>query len=98
MSKDKKLVIMINPQWTGGQIVSDFGIFGRKKKEDFVNSFTTTYSLQTKRMCGEDIRYALWAAVRCGFATHATTCNAQTRCNSSQHVQSMTVVPARAGR
>jgi hypothetical protein len=52
----KKLVIMINPQWTGGQVVSDFGFFGRKKKEEFVNTFKTTYSLQTKRMCGEDVR------------------------------------------
>jgi hypothetical protein len=58
MAKGKKLVIMINPQWAAGQIISDFGIFGRKRKEDFVDSFTTTYSFQSKRMCGEDIRCA----------------------------------------
>lgn len=57
LAEGKKLVLMINPQWTGGQVVSDFGFFGRQKKEDFVKTFDTTYSLQTKRMCGEDIRY-----------------------------------------
>ena len=56
MADGKKLVVMINPQWHGGQVISDFGLFGRKKKEDFVNSFETSYSLQTKRIAGEDAR------------------------------------------
>ena len=56
LAEGKKLVLMINPQWADGQIVSDFGLFGRKKKEDFVNAFDISYSFQTKRMCGEDVR------------------------------------------
>lgn len=76
MAEGKKLVLLINPQWSEGQVVSDFGIFKRKQREDFVNTFVTTYSFQTKRMVGED--------VRCGYsmmflAQHAAFALAQTR-------------------
>ena len=56
LAEGKQLVLMINPQWAAGQVVSDFGLFGRKKKEEFVASFEVSYSFQTKRMCGEDVR------------------------------------------
>lgn len=94
MAAGKKLVVMINPQWTGGQIVSDFGIFGRKKKEAFVNSFTTTYSLQTKRMCGEDIRCAPPDATKC--STHPLEDTPQQAFNRACAVAGHG--PVRAGR
>ncbi|CAD7700526.1 unnamed protein product [Ostreobium quekettii] len=52
----KKLVLMINPEWRGGQVISDFGLFGRKEKEDFVASFTQSYCLRQYRIQGKDVR------------------------------------------
>jgi hypothetical protein len=51
-------VLLINPQWQGGQVVNDFGLFGRKKKEEFVNSFDTSYGIRSLRISGE----TLWCA------------------------------------
>lgn len=57
MAQGKKLVLLINPQWRSGQVISDFG-FGKQKKlaEQFLSDFVLSYGLQQRRMLGEDIR------------------------------------------
>lgn len=57
LAEGKQLVLLINPQWQSGQVISDFGLFGRKKKEEFVQSCTKTYTLKAMRITGEDIRF-----------------------------------------
>lgn len=44
------LVLMVNPQWQSGQLISDLG-FGpwRRKNEEFVVSFENVYSLKRFR-------------------------------------------------
>lgn len=56
-NKDVELFLLINPQWQGGQVISDFG-FGRRKQqiEEFVNEFEFTYSLKQYRIQGRDIK------------------------------------------
>eukprot|EP00475_Leptophrys_vorax_P030836 TRINITY_DN46507_c0_g1_i1.p1 TRINITY_DN46507_c0_g1~~TRINITY_DN46507_c0_g1_i1.p1 ORF type:complete len:359 (+),score=6.22 TRINITY_DN46507_c0_g1_i1:142-1077(+) len=56
-----RTVIMVNPQWQPGQVVSDFG-FGRRRKEaeEFLGSFLTAYSLRRTR-----IRSAEVTVVKC---------------------------------
>eukprot|EP00963_Diacronema_lutheri_P010348 scaffold1019_cov338-Pavlova_lutheri.AAC.25 len=57
MARGKRLVLLINPQWRSGQVISDFGL-GKKKKlaEQFLSDFVLSYGLQQRRMLGEDIR------------------------------------------
>ena len=39
-----RLVLMINPQWQPGQVVSEFGFGDRRKlREEFVDSFETVF-------------------------------------------------------
>ena len=54
-AEKKELVLLINPQWRTGQVVSDFGIFGRRRKEEFVATFETAYSVTPKRAAGRTI-------------------------------------------
>ncbi len=44
------LVLMVNPQWQTGQLISDLG-FGpwRKRNEEFIDSFQNVYSLKRLR-------------------------------------------------
>ncbi|GMH34312.1 hypothetical protein BSKO_02146 [Bryopsis sp. KO-2023] len=53
----RSLGLLINPQWMGGQVISDFG-FGNKKKnaEKFLEPFQWTYSLKQYRVQGYDLR------------------------------------------
>ena len=47
---------MVNPQWTAGQFVSDFGFgAGSKELQSFVAAFQDTYFLKQQRVQGEDI-------------------------------------------
>ncbi|CAM6125205.1 unnamed protein product [Calypogeia fissa] len=52
-SKDENMpLLLVNPQWRlAGNVISDFG-FGpwKRKKEEFVNTFTTTYTLLEQRV------------------------------------------------
>ena len=41
------------------QVVSDFGFFGRKKAEQFLESFEDTYYLRQMRISGDSVRCAL---------------------------------------
>eukprot|EP00250_Pteridium_aquilinum_P034650 c7880_g1_i1 orf=136-1098(-) len=56
INNDRPL-LLVNPQWQGGQVISDFG-FGaqRKSREEFVASFNTVYYLKQLRILGEDVR------------------------------------------
>lgn len=55
--KGQKLFLMINPQWSNkGQLIPDFGLFGRAAKEEFVGKFAETYFLKQIRVEGESIR------------------------------------------
>lgn len=58
LAQGKRLALIVNPQWTGGQVISDFGVvgFGRRRREAIAASFAPTYRLATKRISGEDIR------------------------------------------
>lgn len=57
LCKGKPLSLLINTQWRGGQVVSDFGIGGqRQRKEEFVSSFEMTYCLRQYRLQGSDVR------------------------------------------
>ena len=52
------VMLLVNPQYTTrGQVVSDFGIFPWQKKaaEDFLGSFTETYTLAQLRINGDDV-------------------------------------------
>lgn len=40
------------------QVVSDFGFFGRKKAEQFLESFEDTYYLRQMRISGDSVRCA----------------------------------------
>ena len=46
------LVLMVNPQWQTGQLISDLG-FGpwRRRNEEFIDSFQNVYSLKRLRYC-----------------------------------------------
>mmetsp|Transcript_21078 Transcript_21078/g.66789 ORF Transcript_21078/g.66789 Transcript_21078/m.66789 type:complete len:252 (-) Transcript_21078:83-838(-) len=56
-SDASKLVMIVNPQWQGGQVVSDFGVGPwRKKNEEFVDGFEKVYVCKKFRACGEDVR------------------------------------------
>lgn len=50
-------LLLLNPQWQAGQVISDFG-FGdqRKQREKFVQSFSNVYFLKQTRILGEDVR------------------------------------------
>lgn len=52
-----RLLLLVNPQWQGGQVISDFG-FGaqRKQREEFVTRFNIVYYLKQLRILGEDVR------------------------------------------
>lgn len=54
-AENKELVLLINPQWRTGQVISDFGLFGRRRKEEFVATFKTVYSVTSKRAAGRTI-------------------------------------------
>lgn len=54
---EKRAVLMINPQWQGGQVISDFGIGPwRKANEEFVDSFQDVYFFKQIRITGDDCR------------------------------------------
>jgi hypothetical protein len=62
------LTLLVNPQWTSGNVVSDFGIGPwRRRNEDFVASFEQTYVLKQMRISGDNIRCVL--AGSCILAT-----------------------------
>jgi len=42
------LLLMVNPQWQSGQVVSDFGFFGRKGAEQFIASASAQPCTGTK--------------------------------------------------
>eukprot|EP00271_Cylindrocystis_brebissonii_P015650 TRINITY_DN385_c2_g1_i1.p1 TRINITY_DN385_c2_g1~~TRINITY_DN385_c2_g1_i1.p1 ORF type:complete len:384 (+),score=49.11 TRINITY_DN385_c2_g1_i1:92-1243(+) len=50
-------LLLVNPQWQGGQVISDFG-FGQRRKEAeaLVASFTPTYALKRLRIQSRDVR------------------------------------------
>ena len=51
------LTLLVNPQWTSGNLVSDFGIGPwRRRNEEFVASFEQTYVLKQMRISGDNIR------------------------------------------
>lgn len=50
------LMLLVNPQWQSGQVVSDFGIFGRKAAEEFVAGFEDVYCLKVYTISGDSIR------------------------------------------
>lgn len=52
-----RILLLVNPQWQGGQVISDFG-FGaqRKLREEFVATFNIVYYLKQLRILGEDVR------------------------------------------
>ena len=52
------LTILVNPQWNDGpgQLVPDFGFFGRAKKSAAAASFGLAYSLSQMRVSGDDTR------------------------------------------
>ncbi len=52
------LTVLVNPQWQGGQLVSDFG-WGpwKARNEELVGSFQETYVFKQLRVQGEDVRY-----------------------------------------
>ncbi|KAI5072320.1 hypothetical protein GOP47_0012426 [Adiantum capillus-veneris] len=54
---NNRLLLLVNPQWQGGQVISDFG-FGaqRKVREEFIATFSTVYYLKQLRILGEDVR------------------------------------------
>lgn len=54
--KEGRTLVLVNPQWQGGQVVSDFG-FGRKRKEaeEFLGSFLTVYSLKRTRIRSTEV-------------------------------------------
>lgn len=58
--KKDGLVLLINPQWQGGQAVSDFG-FGpwKRRKEEFVATFQDVFFLKQFRIFGDNVRYVL---------------------------------------
>lgn len=52
------LTVLVNPQWTKGNLVSDFGIGPwRRRNEEFVASFQQTYVLKQMRISGDNVRY-----------------------------------------
>eukprot|EP01025_Chloroclados_australasicus_P004398 TRINITY_DN11077_c0_g1_i7.p1 TRINITY_DN11077_c0_g1~~TRINITY_DN11077_c0_g1_i7.p1 ORF type:complete len:285 (+),score=34.14 TRINITY_DN11077_c0_g1_i7:95-949(+) len=57
MAENKKLMLFVNPQWQGGQVVSDFG-FGpwKKRNEEFVNQFEPTFVYKQIRIAGDNVR------------------------------------------
>lgn len=69
-----KLFLLINPQWTDGQVISDFG-FGRRKEEieSFLREFQDTYFLKSYRIQGRDVRYT------CIFKSDKTLCDSVLR-------------------
>ena len=51
------LTVLVNPQWTKGNLVSDFGIGPwRRRNEEFVASFQQTYVLKQMRISGDNVR------------------------------------------
>jgi hypothetical protein len=58
--KNDGLVLLINPQWQGGQAVSDFG-FGpwKRRKEEFVATFQDVFFLKQFRIFGDNVRYVV---------------------------------------
>lgn len=57
LSEDRAVTLLINQQWRGGQVISDFG-FGNKKRQadEFLDDFQWTYSLKQYRIQGYDLR------------------------------------------
>jgi len=54
---NRRLVLMVNPQWKGGQVVSDFGIGPwRRASEEFVATFEEVYHLSQSRISGDECR------------------------------------------
>ncbi len=55
---DAGLTLLINPQWNDGpgQLVPDFGFWGRAKKSAAAASFELAYSLSQMRVAGDDTR------------------------------------------
>ncbi|CAI5468980.1 unnamed protein product [Closterium sp. Yama58-4] len=55
-SEPGRTLLLMNPQWQPGQVVSDFG-FGSKRKqaEEFLDTFLTAYSLKRNRIRSYDV-------------------------------------------
>ncbi|CAI5476954.1 unnamed protein product [Closterium sp. Yama58-4] len=55
-SEPGRALLLMNPQWQPGQVVSDFG-FGSKRKqaEEFLGTFLTAYSLKRNRIRSYDV-------------------------------------------
>ncbi|CAI5518194.1 unnamed protein product, partial [Closterium sp. Naga37s-1] len=55
-SEPERTLLLMNPQWQPGQVVSDFG-FGSKRKqaEEFLGTFLTAYSLKRNRIRSYDV-------------------------------------------
>lgn len=57
VAKEGGLTVLVNPQFTSGNLVSDFGIGPwRRRSEEFVASFEQTYMLKQMRISGDNIR------------------------------------------
>ena len=49
-----RLVLLVNPQWRGGQVISDFGLGAQKAKgEELVGRFEQVYLLKSYRILGK---------------------------------------------
>lgn len=54
---NERPLLLLNPQWQAGQVISDFGLGERRKqRENFVQSFSNVYFLKQIRILGEDVR------------------------------------------
>jgi hypothetical protein len=54
--KPDSLLIFVNPQWQEGQVISDFGFFGRKAAEEFLAGFEDVYFVRVYTIAGDSIR------------------------------------------
>ncbi|KAK9810156.1 hypothetical protein WJX72_005755 [[Myrmecia] bisecta] len=83
LAEGKSLVLMINPQWQPGQLISDFG-FGRRKRnaEEFVSAFQDTYFLKQFRIFGDNVR--LLRAYPGDWQVHLVDAKGRSTCIATQ--------------
>jgi len=54
---EDRLLLMVNPQWQGGQLLSDLGVGPWKRRnEEFIATFEDTYVLKRLRISGDNVR------------------------------------------
>lgn len=53
---ENRPLLLVNPQWQSGQVISDFGIGARREEaENLVKSFSVVYSLKRIRIRSQDV-------------------------------------------